>query len=212
MGGSGSGRQWGRPLADTALRIDLAWMLRRGLAVPGRQISGSLRWSRGDEPAGSVGYDCDMRDPNAGALELSYAITDYWSGEKTDYCQRIALSFTVPHYGGKRWWMHCPSTGVRVAKLYKPAGGKTFASRKAWRIGYQSQRVSRANAPFERLFRLQRRLGSERGWGAFLTRPKGMHRRTFERHCERYWQIDEQCARAETLSLARLAVRLGFEL
>ena len=211
MGGYGSGRQWGRPLADTALRINFAWMLRRGLAMPGRSTWGTLRWSRGDEPAGSIGYHCDMRDPDAAWLELNYTVTDHWSGEKTDYRQRIGLSYTVPHYGGKRWWMHCPSNGARVAKLYKPAGGNTFASRKAWRIGYQSQRVSRTNAPFERLFKLQRRLGSEQGWGAELTRPKGMHRRTFERHLDRYWQIDEQCTRAEMISLASLATRFGLE-
>lgn len=186
-------------------------MLRRGFAVDGRFTSGSLSWSRGDRPAGSIGYKCDMSDPNAATLVLHYTITDNRSGEKRDYTQRIALSYTVPHYGGRRWWMHCPATGARVAKLYMPDGGETFASRKAWRLGYQSQRVSGRDAAFERLFRLQRRLGSEQGWGAFLTRPKGMHRRTFERHCEHYWQIDEQCAYLEMTVLAKLAGRYGFE-
>lgn len=212
MGGYGSGRQWGRPTADASKRLDIAWMLRRGLAVDGRFMSGSLSWSRGDNPAGSVGYKCDMSDPEAAKLVLHYIITNNRSGEAREYTLRIALSYTVPHYGGRRWWMHCPVTGARVAKLYMPPGADTFASRKVWRIGYQSQRVSRNNAPFERLFKLQRRLGSEQGWGHGITRPKGMHRRTFERHCERFWEIDEQCARIEMTSLAKLAGRFGFGL
>lgn len=187
-------------------------MLRRGFAVDGRFTSGSLSWSRGDRPAGSVGCKCDMRDPDAATLVLDYTFTDGRTGEKRDYTERIALSYTVPHYGGRRWWMHCPATGARVAKLYMPLGAETFASRKAWRLGYHSQRVSRRDAAFERLFRLQRRLGCYQGWGHGITRPKGMHRRTFERHCERYWELDDECGRETLAFLGSIGASLGFEI
>ena len=187
-------------------------MLRRGFAVDGRFTTGSLSWSRGDRPAGSIGYKCDMSDPDAATLVLEYTFTDERSGEKRDYTQRIALSYTVPHYGGRRWWLHCPVNGSRVAKLYMPPGAEAFASRKAWRLGYHSQRVSKRDAVFERLFRLQRKLGSYQGWGHGITRPKGMHHRTFERHFERYCDLDDECALETMAFLGRIGERLGLEI
>lgn len=114
--------------------------------------------------------------------------------------QRIALVFTVPHYGGRRWWMLCPFTGRRVAKLHLPPGAGKFACRKAWRLPYRSQRVAHRDRPFEKLFRLQRKLGSDEGWEAGLRRPKGMWQRTYELHWERYLELDAHCA-AEMLGL-----------
>ena len=72
MGGFGSGRQYGRPTADESRRIDFAWMLRRGMAVEGRVQSGVLNWSRGDRPAGSIGYRADMSEGGYERLILIY--------------------------------------------------------------------------------------------------------------------------------------------
>lgn len=212
MGGYGSGRQWGRPTADAARRLDIAWMLRRGFAADGEFTSGNLSWTRGDTPAGNIGYACNMRDPDDAALVLRYTFTDNRTGETREYNPRIALSYTVPHYGGRRWWMHCPSTGARVAKLYMPVGAETFASRKAWRLGYHSQRISGRDAAFERLFALQRRLGCSQGWGQGITRPKGMHHATFERHLERYWELDDECGRETLAFLGSLSAGLNLEI
>lgn len=89
--------------------------------------------------------------------------------------------------------MHCPWTGARVGKLYCPSGGEKFASRKAYRVGYRSQRMTKRDAIFERLFRLQEKLGCERGWGNWISRPKGMHHRTFERYLDEYEYLDGLC-------------------
>ena len=108
--------------------------------------------------------------------------------------QTVSLCHTQPNYGGKRWWMICPYRGNRVGKLYLPPGGDRFASRKAWRLAYQSQRDAHRDRPFERLFRLQKRLGCEQGWGNVIQRPKGMWHRTFERHWEEFLELDDLCA------------------
>jgi hypothetical protein len=194
MGGYGSGRQYGRPIAEESRRIDLAWMIRKGMAVPGGYRSGTLSWTRGNDPAGRIGYSCDMRDPDSAELVLQYTITDRENGETRDYKHRVRLSCTEPHFGGKRWWMHCPVNGARVGKLYMPPGAEAFASRTAWRLGYKSQRVTQRDAVFERLFRLQRRLGCTEGWEMPIRRPKGMHHRTFERLEREYWRLDRLCA------------------
>lgn len=192
MGGWGSGRYGGRPTAEMSLRIDLAWMLRTGRASEGNRQFGSLNWTCGDRVAGSIGFTADMLDPENAWLELSYS---RGSGESREAVkQRISLCYTVPNYGGRRWWMICPYQHVRVGKLYLPNGGDCFASRQAWRLGYHIQRVAHRDRPFEKLFRLQKKLGCDQGWEAGLSRPKGMWNQTFERHLERYWELDDQCA------------------
>lgn len=200
MGGWGSGRYGGRPTADASLRIDLAWMLRTGRAKDGGWRAGSLSWSRGGEPSGSIGYSAVMDQPGEERLELSYT---RGSGEAAEQVsQTVRLCCTTPNYGGKRWWMICPYRGIRVGKLYLPPGGDRFASRRAWRLGYQSQRVTRRDAATERLFRLQRKLGCERGVDNWPTRPKGMWRRTFDAHMARFEELDAAVA-AELWGLIR---------
>lgn len=203
MGGYGSGRQGGRLLAEEALRIDIAWMLRKGLAVEGAQKRGSLRWTCGGQPSGDVSYRCDMRDLENAELELRFTVTTRATDSAKSYIQRIRLTHTRPHLGGRRWWMHCPRNGSRVRMLFAPAGGEMFASRKAWGIAYRSQRQTKRDNLFERLFRLQRRLGCEEGWEMPIRRPKGMHYRTYARLEEQYWQLDAQCAVEMILALSR---------
>lgn len=203
MGGYGSGRQHGKPLAEEALRIDIAWMLRKGMAMPGRSITGKLSWTCRGEPSGNVSYTCDMRDPDHATLELRFTVTRRSTGEAKDYVQRIRLTYTQPHFGGRRWWMHCPHTGERVGKLYAPAGGDTFASRSAWRIGYRSQRQTERDNLFDRLNRLQRKLGTPEGWEQPVWRPKGMHHRTYSRLEQQYWQLDRLCGQAMAQVMAR---------
>ncbi|RVQ65803.1 hypothetical protein EKN06_12820 [Croceicoccus ponticola] len=194
MGGWGSGKSGGRPKADESLRIDFAWMMRSGYVRPGSFTRGSLVWTCRDRPSGNITYTCDMRDHANASMELRFTVTTRSTGAKRDYVQRVPLSFTVPHLGGKRWWMHCPVSGDRVGKLYCPPGDDIFASRGALRLGYHSQRITARDRPFERVFALQKKLGCPQGWESGLYRPKGMWRRTFERHMERYLELDDQCA------------------
>jgi len=203
MGGFGSGRYGGRPTADISKKIDLAWMIRTDKATPGQWISGALSWNCGGEPAGSISYVANMEDPYGSYLRLNY-----WRGsgdEREHVEQRIRLVFTEPNYGGRRWWMICPYKHVRVGKLYMPNGGDRFASRKAWRLAYNSQRVAHRDRPFEKLFRLQRKLGCEQGWDSWIRRPKGMWNRTFDRHLEHFEELDALCG----AEMAMLFLRLG---
>jgi hypothetical protein len=191
VGGYNSGRTGGRPIAETSKRIDIAWMIRKGLAVPGGYRSGTLSWNVGGEPAGWISYTADMVQTHASELRLSYTRGD--GADRESVQQTITLTFTEPNYGGRRWWMICPSRGNRVGKLYLPNGGDRFAGGRAWRIGYKIQRVAHRDRPFEKLLRLQRKLGSDEGYEAVVRRPKGMWRRTYERHVSRYWELDADC-------------------
>jgi hypothetical protein len=207
MGGWNSGRSGGRPTADMSLKVDIARMIRLGQAVPGKHLSGSLGWMCGGEPSGSISYRADMTDCYFSKLTLNYT---RGSGDgKESVEQVIHLAFTEPHYGGKRWWMICPFRSIRVGILYLPNGGDRFASRKAWRLGYHCQRVAHRDRIFEKLFRLQKKLGSDQGWDAGLRRPKGMWHRTYNRHFDRYLELDEQCAMEMVGAFAVLHGRIG---
>lgn len=210
MGGYGSGRYGGRPTADMALRIDLAWMLRTGKAREGAIASGSLHWSRGRQPVGWIGYRAVMDEAGSERLELSYSRGPDNARESVK--QTVRLVYTVPNYGGKRWWMICPYRGCRAGKLYLPNGGDRFASRMAWRLGYQSQRECQRDRRFSKLNALQRKLGCQEGYEAPLRRPKGMWHRTFERHQERYWQLEYECDLEMVAMVQRLKALLGLEL
>ena len=204
MGGWGSGRHGGRPTVEDGLTIDLGLMLRSGWAKAGMAGTGTLSWSSRGKPIATISHRYDLTDSGTPHLTLSYTRTRR-DGSKEQVEQRIALTWTRPTYGGRRYWMTCPSSGRRVAKLHLPPGGDRFASRRAWRLPYQSQRSAHRDRPFDRLFRLQRKLGSEVGWEQPIHRPKGMWRRTFERHLASYWDLDEQCA----AEMAGVILRLG---
>ena len=192
MGGYGSGRTGGRPIAEHCRRVDLTWMLRRGMAIPGQHRSGVIRWNIGDEPAGSISYDADMVDSDNARLILRYRQGDDDQAKSVE--QVIWLEHTRPNYGGKRWWMRCPYAGNRCAILYLPPFGDRFASRKAWKASYKIQRVAKRDVPFEALFKLQRRLGCHEGWQEPISKPKGMWNRTYERYEQRYHELDELCS------------------
>lgn len=193
MGGYGSGRSGGRPIADSASKIDLPWMVRTGKVREGSWITGTLHWTWSDgSSAGSISYTARMDEPGNERLELSY--TRGTGDTKESVRQTVRLESTRPHYGGKRWWMICPYRHVQVSKLYLPSGGDRFASRQAWRIGYRCQRVAQRDRASEALFKLQRKLSCEQGWGGWPARPKGMWQRTYERHLARFEQLDAQVA------------------
>ncbi len=206
MGGYGSGRSGGRPTVEDGLTVNLPLMLRKGWMRDGATGAGSLTWSRNGEQFSAIGYSYSLADPNDAWLKLTYTRT-----RQSDGCcnveQLVRLTSTSPNYGGRRWWMLCPFKGKRVAKLHLPSGGDKFASREAWRLGYHSQRIAHRDRAFEKLFRLQKKLGGPEGWEAGLSRPKGMWSRTFERHWNRYWELDAQCSVVMTGVLNRLAGR-----
>jgi hypothetical protein len=44
----------------------------------------------------------------------------------------VRLTWTVPTYGGRRWWFLCPRTNQMTSKLYLLKGGWHFWSRDAY--------------------------------------------------------------------------------
>ena len=181
MGGYGSGRwyRYATKRTTSGLNIlDVNWLNRNGNLAPGRWSS--IGWSRGGEPAGSIGIRAEE-----GLLVLDYK----WHGRDNDWetvTESVLLSWTPCNYGGQRPWFICP--GVingfpcrrRVARLY--AAGKYFLCRHCYNLVYESQREA---LRFRLLYKAQgirRRLGGSADMGEpFPWKPKGMHWKTYER-------------------------------
>jgi hypothetical protein len=67
---------------------------------------------------------------------------------------RITLTTRPQPFGGRRWFFICPRTSENAMKLHLPSGAYTFASRKAYRLGYRSQRETPRDRSLSRAFAL----------------------------------------------------------
>lgn len=186
MGGYSSGRYATQPTVEDGLKLDLGRLIRRGWVVPGGWNFGILTWTTvpDKEHVASIGYEADLRDRAGAWLRLHYTMTDS-DGSKLARDYRVWLATTRPHFGGVRWWFVCPLTGTRAAKLYLPPGADRFASRRAYRMSYESRRdkpLFRAQAWEARIIR---KLGGDYGHPNAPTppRPKWMRWRTYGRLC-----------------------------
>jgi hypothetical protein len=207
MGGSGSGNYGGRPIVEQGLTLDINSLIRQGSFRKGCKCTGTLTWNDpySDGAIATIGYEAFMGQED-GSVRLTYTTTDYWSGEKRQHDYRLQLTTTEQPFGGRRWWWICPKLGRVVSKLHKPNGGGVFASRKAHRLAYRSQRVTPYDRAINRAFKLRRRLGSEEGIGEYILKPKGMRWATFDRKMA-------QIEAVEQVVNARLGVfiaRIGF--
>jgi hypothetical protein len=191
MGSPLSGRRDGKPLVEDSLTLDLVWLMRLGPIHHGQAGSGNIHWTADGNPAGSMQFRLDLRKTERARLTLhGFAVQN---GRRKSVSQEITLMALPQHFGGYRWWMLCPVTGERVRTLHLPSGGDRFAGRKAWKLAYRSERLDRFDRPFEKLFRMQRRLGRAEGLGAGLPRSKGMWRRTYARHLARFEVLEFGC-------------------
>jgi hypothetical protein len=145
-----------------------------------------LRWSIGGtgEEIASIGFEARLGEKD-GYIRLHWTSTNRWSGEKRQCENRIELTTHAQPLGGRRWWFVCPHTGQLAERLHLPSGAYTFACRKAYRLAYRSQRETPRDRALSGAFALRRKLGADGGIGDYVTKPKGMHWRTFERAMER---------------------------
>jgi hypothetical protein len=171
--------------------LDLRRLFKTGWLKPGASASGMLRWtvvSTGDETA-SMGFQSHLGE-DTGYVQLHWTSTNQRTGEARHCEDRITLATRPQPFGGRRWFFICPHTGKNAAKLYLPSGAYTFASRKSYRLGYRSQRESARDRSLSRAFALRGKIGGEGGIGDYIEKPKGMHRRTFERAMEKVYRAE----------------------
>jgi hypothetical protein len=109
-----------------------------------------------------------------------------WPGQESqDIDERIGLSFSSCHYGGKRPWFVCPMAecGRAVAVLY--LCGLRFLCRHCHSLAYASQREGRAERALRRSQKIRTRLGgSAFVMDPFPEKPRRMRWATYGRLIE----------------------------
>ena len=192
-----------RPHIESALTLDVRRLARMGILRDGAR--GSLTWSRDGAQFSSLGYAVALHE-YAGTLTLSYTAPDRDTGERKSITCPIALSSIPLHYGGRRWYVHCPLTGRRAQTLHKWNGIAKFCHRTAIRPKptYASQRTSGSDRIMAQRWAIRRKLGD-----TFTDlfgepyKPKRMHWSTFEKYAAR----DAELAEREGVYLMRLLGR-----
>ncbi|MDP9481175.1 MAG: hypothetical protein M3R38_36840 [Actinomycetota bacterium] len=208
MGGSGSGNRHRfdkKATTGEAQSLDVRYLHREGLLKP--WLSFSLQWSRAGRETGSIG---GMVEGTPGDLPervvLSYCHRSGAGGKSEDIKESVPLEWTPCNFGGERPWFICPGAGCgrRVAVLYGP--GRYFLCRHCYDLRYESQRENGTHRALRRAQKIREGLGGSANMTEpFPERPKGMHRRTYERL---WWEHHQ----AETEQLAGMRAWLdGLE-
>lgn len=180
-GGSryGAGRPGWRRKCEELPRVDVRYLRRRRLLWPWTGSRFPLRWSRGDEPAGSVSVE-STRD----GLRLLYQWTP-WDGDPVSMDYHVWIERTECYFGGHRSWFRCPRCSLRCAVLYGVASDGKFGCRSCMRLGYSSEAESVVDRINRKSHKLEAKLGEDG------EKPKWMRWRTFDRICQQLEAADQ---------------------
>jgi len=176
---SRGGHKWkGSGMIEGTRSLDAMKLARAGYLCGSG--SGGWQWSYQDGSTASIGISRG-RD----AINLKYRFQSN-GGEWQSVEQCVPIRWTPCRFGGERPWficgVHCNGVycGRQVTKIY--GGGKLFACRHCYRLGYQVQRGGPMEQAHHRLRRLHQRLGANYDGpdGLPPPRPKWMRWRTYE--------------------------------
>jgi hypothetical protein len=169
----------GRATCESCPSIDVREWHRQGRLHSGQHFSWS--WTRGSEPAGSITVRVECA-----AVVLAYRSCSLGSSEWKSVEQHVPIRLTACHLGGQRPWFVCSAysnghdCGRRAAILY--CAGGLFACRRCYDLSYASQQQTPLHRRLERARAIRMRLGGSADLQEpFPSKPKGMHRRTFQR-------------------------------
>jgi hypothetical protein len=198
MGGTNSGRYGGQPTSEACGSYVLSTKQIR--PTPGACVIYRLSFGADLFP---VLITLDWGVPEYPRATFRHAIR---AGDGLDKEYSVVLIRVPCAFGGHRWYWQCPHSGARVFKLFLPRGGHRFLSRKAYRLGYESQRRD----AITRMERAKAKLEARLNWDSqgYAMRPRGMRQKTFERLCARWEAADDRCEAAWEPRTFRLLARM----
>ena len=125
MGGYGSGRKSGKSAVEDCLKLSLSKMLQYQQITEHDSVQ-TVSWTNrlNEELA------CFTFKIIADGTDLMFYIRELE--------QKINLSSTPLHFGGKRWWFHCPHCNRRCANLSYAKMARKFYCRVCLDLTYRS--------------------------------------------------------------------------
>jgi hypothetical protein len=188
----------GGPTCEGCKSIDVRRWHREGRLHAGQQFSWS--WTCGGEPSGNISV---RSEPDA--MVLMYRSRRWVATEWKSIEQRVPITWTECHLGGRRPWFVCSVyrdgryCGRRVAVLY--GAGELFACRRCCGLTYASRQESPRDRSISQARKVRMRLGGGPSlFDPFPDKPKGMHWRT-------YLRLRARAQAAEAFSLASLEAK-----
>jgi hypothetical protein len=193
----------GRTSCESCNSIDARHWHREGRLRAGQYFSCS--WTCAGEPSGSINVHTEWD-----AVILMYRSRSWGATEWKSVEQRVPITWTACHLGGRRPWFVCSVysggtyCGRRVAVLY--CAGELFACRRCYGLAYASQQEALHHRGLGKAQKIRMQLGgSANMFEDFPDKPKGMQWRTYGR-LRRAHDIAEERA---TIGLMRFVERLG---
>jgi len=162
-------------------------------------------WKRDGDTTGSIRVRTEQH-----RVTLVYRSRSYFNDDWEDVSQQVPIEWSPCRFGGARPWFVCSVCrdgiycGRRVVSLY--GAGRLFACRHCYGLAYHSQQESRNQRGLWKAQKIRMRLGgSASTLDEFPPKPKGMHRRTYERLC----QVHDDAEVRSTIGLMRYIRQLG---
>ena len=152
----------GRATCETCISIDVRRWHREGRLHAGHDFSWS--WTRGGEAFGNIRVHIE---PDAAVL--LYSSRSHGDAEWKPVEQRVPLTWTPCHLGGRRPWFVCPVysggryCGRRVAVLY--GAGELFACPCCYGLAYASQHEAVRHRGLWKAQKIRMRLGGSPSLG-----------------------------------------------
>jgi hypothetical protein len=188
MGGWGSGRQGGRVTIEGCGSCRLSIRdVRDLLHAP----AGTARWLHYRQNGEYLLTVVVELRPDHGYVRLQHPSRASDRAERMDYT--LGLTWTVPRFGGRRWWFTCPISGRRCAVLYLPRGAHKFGSAKAYGLAYAVTRMPEHDRLWHLMEKIARRLGDNDPDPQLPpSRPKWMRTATYDRLLDAWHDAGER--------------------
>jgi hypothetical protein len=180
-----------RTACESCKSIDVRRWHREGRLSAGQHFTNS--WTCGGEASGSINVRTE-----GDAVILTHRSRSSRGSEWKSVEQRVPITWTDCHFGGRRFWFICPVysegrfCGRRVAVLY--GAGELFACRNCYRLTYASQQEPARERGYLKARKIRMLL---RGDGNVLEacpeKPPRMHWRTYERLYRAYEDARGRC-------------------
>lgn len=218
MGGVGSGRfgpggEKRMLRVDECVTLDISSLRGKGYLV-----------SRGWHPEDPEGKCLVFRTIRITAQnrENVKLVLRIWNGTTPDQPPQrfevaLQISWTPCNLGGERAWFLCPGCGKRKSMLYCPPDHTSFLCRDCWRLSYGTRQRS-GNLSFQLTHRYEKTClrMSKYGMplnllGSLPTRPKSMHRKTYNLLLTEQLRAIQMFLEGETFRLeknAKMAYRI----